>query len=170
MSTTFFIGDLHFGHKNIIKYENEFRKFTEIDEHDEELIKRWNNRVTKNDIVWVLGDFFLGQSHLHKAGLLNGSKRLVMGNHDILPTTEYLKYFTKLYGSASFDGLILTHIPVHPDQFYRYKYNIHGHLHSERIIQMDAINREEIYDPRYINVSVENINLTPIAYEEIKFK
>ena len=165
MSNVFFIADLHFGHKNIIRYENEHRKFTEIDEHDEELVKRWNNVVTKNDIVWVIGDFCLGKSHLCKAGLLNGSKRLVMGNHDILPTVDYLQYFDKLYGVATFDKLILTHVPVNENQFWRYTHNIHGHTHSYKVLD-----KEGKIDKRYVNVSVENINLTPISYDELRLK
>lgn len=57
-----------------------------------------------------------------------------------------------------FDGNILTHIPVHPYQLeYRFKYNIHGHMHSKALD-----------DPRYICVSAERVNLTPIPYETLK--
>lgn len=156
--TTFFIGDTHFGHKNIINFESvrPFRPFTSIEEHDEELVRRWNSVVRKGDTVWHLGDFAFGSKHIAIAGRLNGIKKLVLGNHDHYPSAEYLKYFDKLYGAATIEGAILTHIPVHPDQLERFPMNIHGHLHTATV-----------GDSRYVNVSAENINLTPISMEDL---
>lgn len=158
MSEIFFIGDTHFGHKGILNFlsTKPFRPFDTIEEHDAELIKRWNSVVGKKDIVWHLGDFCFGKRNLEIAAQLNGDKRLIMGNHDLYATEDYLKYFTKLYGAVEFKGKILTHIPVHPSQFSRYYMNIHGHLHTN-----------VLEDYRYFNVSAERINLTPITYDEI---
>ena len=156
----FFIGDTHFGHKNIIRFDSviKYRPFSTIGEHDAELVRRWNARVSKNDIVWHLGDFCFGKGSLEIAAQLNGDKRLVMGNHDHYTTADYLKYFFKLFGAVEVKGMILTHIPVHPDQMNqgRYTHNIHGHLHTN-----------VLPDKRYINVSAEQINLTPISMDEI---
>lgn len=154
MPETFFISDTHFGHEKIISFESVFRPFSTIQEHDEELVYRWNSTVGPNDKVFCLGDFAFGKEALQIAGRLNGDKRLVMGNHDIMPTQEYTKYFTKLYGAFKYNKLLLTHIPVLPDEPGRWKANVHGHLHS-RVIA----NRW------YINVSCEQINLTPVPYE-----
>lgn len=158
MSEVFFIGDTHFGHKGIITFSGtkEHRPFATIEEHDAELVKRWNGVVGKNDTVWVLGDFCFGKRNLDIAGELNGYKKLVAGNHDMYATADYLKYFNKVYGAVEFKGALLTHIPVHESQFSRYYMNIHGHLHSHKLS-----------DYRYFNVSCEQINLTPIPYDEI---
>lgn len=158
MSEVFFISDMHFGHKGIIKFSETkpFRDFATIEEHDAELVKRWNSVISKNDTVYVLGDFCLGKRNLAIAGELNGKKKLVAGNHDMHSTVDYLKYFTKVYGACEYKGTILTHIPVHPGQFSRYFMNIHGHLHNRKID-----------DYRYFNVSCEQVNLTPIPYDEI---
>lgn len=55
MSEIFFIADTHFGHNEIIKYEN--RPFSDTDEMDRILISNWNNTVSNNDTVFMLGDF-----------------------------------------------------------------------------------------------------------------
>ena len=51
MGKVFFTGDLHFGHENVIAFDN--RPFSTVDEMDEELIKRWNAKVGKGDLVYV---------------------------------------------------------------------------------------------------------------------
>ncbi|QDP62907.1 MAG: hypothetical protein Unbinned5081contig1002_12 [Prokaryotic dsDNA virus sp.] len=158
MSEVFFIGDTHFGHKGILNFSatKPFRPFDTIEEHDAELIKRWNSVVGKKDVVWHLGDFCFGKRNLPIAGELNGVKKLVLGNHDTYATEDYLKYFHKVYGAVEYKGAILTHIPVHESQFSRYYMNIHGHLHTNNL-----------EDSRYFNVSAEQLNLTPIPYDEI---
>ena len=156
MINTFFIGDTHFGHKNIMKFEPVHRPFKSVEEHDEVLIERWNSVVKSNDIVWHLGDVAFGQENLDKIGRCNGKKKLVMGNHDTFQIERYAKYFTHVYGAVVYKKFLLTHIPIVSTQFYRCKGNIHGHTHSNN---MD--------DPRYINVSCEQNNLTPINYEDL---
>lgn len=158
MSETFFIGDTHFGHRGILTFSGtkEFRPFSAIEEHDAELIKRWNSVVEDRDKVYMLGDFCFGKRNLDIAGELKGDKVLIAGNHDMYLTEDYLKYFRKVMGCAEYKGAILTHIPVHPNQLHRYFMNVHGHLHDK-----------SIDDPRYFNVSAEQINLTPIPWDEI---
>lgn len=157
MSNTFFIGDTHFGHHKILEFESEARPFRNVEEMNEALISNWNGVVRKNDTVFHLGDVLFGRNNFHLLYRLNGLLKLVSGNHDQYPTEEYLKHFSKVHGSYRFDGNLLTHIPVHESQFYRFSYNIHGHLHSK-----------SLDDKRYINVSCERIDLTPISYEELK--
>ncbi len=48
----------------------------------------------------------------------------------------------------------MTHIPIHEASKSRFAANIHGHLHT------NVIN-----DPWYINVSVEQIDFTPISWD-----
>ena len=158
MSEVFFIADSHFGHRGIITFSGTkpFRPFATIEEHDVELVRRWNSVVGKKDTVWHLGDFCFGKRNLAIARELNGSKKLVMGNHDMYASADYLQYFTRVQGAVEFKGAILTHIPVHPSQFSRFFMNVHGHLHHEKL-----------EDHRYFNVSCEQINLTPIPWDEI---
>src|ERR1700712_2334654 len=137
MSEVFFIGDTHFGHRGIIQFSEtaSHRPFATIEEHDAELVRRWNSVVGLKDTVWHLGDFCFGKRNLEIAAQLNGNKKLVMGNHDMYATEDYLKYFTRLSGAVEYKGMVLTHVPVHECQLARWYMNVHGHLHTKRVMR-----------------------------------
>ena len=86
---TWIISDTHFGHENIIKYCN--RPFSSVEEMDARMIKLWNNVVKKNDIVYHLGDFGVGnKEYISKiVSKLNGRIFLILGNHDSHPVKWY---------------------------------------------------------------------------------
>jgi Predicted phosphoesterase or phosphohydrolase len=163
MATTFLISDTHFGHRNVLNFEKEdgtkLRNFSSTEEMDETLITNWNSVVRKEDKIYHLGDVvFRNPTYLDQVfSRLNGIKVLVKGNHDIYKLYQYSKWFKDIRGSHILDRYILTHIPIHPESLSRWEGNIHGHLHHQTLD-----------DPRYYNVSVERINYTPIALEEIK--
>ena len=50
----YFIADPHFGHENILKLCD--RPFSSVEEMDELLIRRWNETVSDEDTVYLLGD------------------------------------------------------------------------------------------------------------------
>jgi calcineurin-like phosphoesterase family protein len=61
------------------------RPFQTIEEHDRVLIENWNNKVGKNDLIYILGDFTLSTNNeviKAYADQLNGRKILIKGNHD----------------------------------------------------------------------------------------
>lgn len=150
MQRIFVIADTHFGHKRITEFEAAARPFASVEEHDKELVSRWNAVVGPKDTVWHLGDVFFGkEGHWILAGL-NGVKKLVLGNHDHYPLAIYQQYFSKIFGAAEFSHCLLTHVPVHPNQLTRFRKNIHGHMHSKKID-----------DSRYVCVSAEHTGLAP---------
>jgi calcineurin-like phosphoesterase family protein len=101
------------------------------------------------------------RSGLHVLDRLNGSKVLIRGNHDIFKLQDYTKYFDDIRGAFFRDGLIYTHIPVHPANLTgRYIGNVHGHLHCHLIK-----NEDESLDKRYFNACVEVNNFTPVALD-----
>src|SRR6266545_2095443 len=104
MSEVFFISDTHFGYRGIITFSGTkpFRPFATIEEHDAELVQRRNSVVGNKDIVWHLGHCCFGKRNLTIAGELNGSKRLVMGNHDMYATADYLQYFMRVQCAVEF--------------------------------------------------------------------
>lgn len=153
----FVISDTHFGHRKIIDpaLEGRVRIFDSIEDHDNELIERWNAKVNKRDTVWHLGDVLFGQHSFGILGRLDGVKKLVLGNHDRYPIARYAEHFSKIVGSASLHGCIMTHIPIHPDNLARFGANVHGHLHSRKLS-----------DPRYVNVCCEHTNLAPVLLSD----
>lgn len=170
MANIFFASDYHFNHANILNFKKEdgspLRVFSNITEHDEYLIEQHNKRVNKNDKIYMLGDVTFSHTNLHLLDRMNGEKVLIKGNHDKCKLSQYLPYFKDIRGSHQFDGVIMTHIPIHPESLARWGINIHGHLHSYRV--KDQYGRP---DKRYFNVSMECLNdYTPISLEEIKSK
>lgn len=53
MSNVYVIGDTHFGHSGICKFRTQFPSEYV---HRMYLLEQWNSVVTKNDVVYVLGD------------------------------------------------------------------------------------------------------------------
>lgn len=82
--TLFLTSDTHFGHKNIL-HLGKGRPFNDILDHNETIIKNWNEVVKPTDMVYHLGDFAMGNNlKLLRDWLsrLNGQKHLILGNHD----------------------------------------------------------------------------------------
>ena len=151
---TFLISDTHFGHANIIEYCG--RPFANADEMDEALVTNWNSVVSPEDKVYHLGDVTLSKSKLPILERLNGHKTLIRGNHDNSKLKDYALYFGDVLATKELAGFLLSHIPVHDSQKYRFKGNIHGHLHDK-----------VIDDPWYINVSVEHTGYTPVLLDSV---
>jgi len=75
-----FYADPHFGHSNILKYC--VRPFGTVDEMNGELIDRYNNVIEDDDTVLWLGDCFFHGTYDGILEELNGTKILIIGNHD----------------------------------------------------------------------------------------
>ena len=179
MPATFFISDTHFGHEKtctVFKREDgsPLRPFSCAEEMDEFMIKAWNARVRPNDKVYHLGDVVINRKFLSVLARLNGDKVLIRGNHDIFKLEDYSEYFRDIRAFDVKNGMIFSHVPVHPESLGRFGTNIHGHLHANRVMKIvgvDVKTGELKYgkevDPRYFNVSVEQIDFTPISLEEL---
>lgn len=172
MPAVWLISDTHFGHEKtctVFKREDgsPLRPFSCAEEMDEYMIKAWNERVSPNDKVYHLGDVVINRKFLHVLGRLNGDKVLIRGNHDIFKLEEYTQYFRDVRGYHVMNGLILSHIPIHEQQLSRFGCNIHGHLHSYRVMKDNGY-RSKVIDPRYHNVSVEQIDFAPILFDDVQ--
>ena len=178
MSNVFFISDTHWGHANILNFKRDdgtpLRDFKSVEEMDETMIDNWNKVVRANDVIYHLGDLSFGKN-LNFLERLKGKKRLVRGNHDGHKLKFYAMYFDEVYGVRHLQKCWLTHIPIHPGSIKYGHLNLHGHLHANRVLLPSMDDYREIdyvptsyVDTRYFNCSVEQINYTPIAVEEIR--
>jgi calcineurin-like phosphoesterase family protein len=179
MPAVFLTSDTHFGHAGVCRFTEadgvtKIRPWTDPDEMDEEMIKRWNATVRPNDKVYHLGDVVINRKALKTLARLNGDKVLIRGNHDIFPDTEYREYFRELRAYHVMNGMILSHIPLHEASLGRFGVNIHGHLHSNRVKKargIDAKTGATLYstenDVRYHCVCVEQTDFTPILFEDV---
>lgn len=159
---TWVTSDTHLGHRLM----RDVRPFG--DDHDAEIIRRWNDTVAPNDTVWHLGDLVINRSALPLVMQLHGRIRLVLGNHDLLRADEYLTVgIATLHGAAVKGDVLLTHVPVHPCQIGRFKGNVHGHMHDHvvRLQHRAMIDPQAVPmppDPRYRCVSLEQTDYRPV--------
>jgi calcineurin-like phosphoesterase family protein len=142
------------------------------------IIDNWNSIVKPENTVFHLGDFALGwegnskkECYKELLSQLNGKKILIKGNHDKETDKFYLDIgFEKVYKYYVFDKTLFIHYPLITNDYYMseseknfinqmknyYKINnlkrvIHGHTHNSNTGLSN-----------HYNVSVENINYTPI--------
>lgn len=145
--TLWFTSDNHFGHKNILAYEQ--RPFISLEVMEEEMIERWNRVVRPHDTVWHLGDFsFHNQEKtIEIFNRLKGHKNIVLGNHDRKSNwmkkvgfEEIIKGWT--YVQVGIYPMQLCHYPWQMDKRHEGKsypdqapddgagYLLHGHTHG----------------------------------------
>ena len=136
--TNYYIADLHFGHQNIMAFDN--RPFIDVEEHDAVLIKNWNMVVDIDDDIYIIGDisWYNSTKTIEILKQLNGRLHLVKGNHDskILKNPELRKLFVEIcdYKEITDDdglGIILCHYPIHCFKNHYYDWiHLYGHVHA----------------------------------------
>ena len=158
MNKTWLISDTHWGHDNIIKYEDRPK------DHDVIMLKNWVSMIEWNDTVIHLGDLFFGKG-IQYLPQLTGNILLVRGNHDTKSNSWYrdngitmvLDAFTlKTHGNE----FVFTHAPL--PNMCGFDYNIHGHLHRNTHRAFDSSEQhllfsieQEDYKPVELNKFIE---------------
>jgi calcineurin-like phosphoesterase family protein len=143
-SKVFFTADLHFGHKNIIKYCN--RPYPSIESMNESIVEIWNKYVPNDADVFILGDvaFSMTKNKIRELlNSMNGRKHLVIGNHDKLdelPLDCFVhismqdQIVIKTEGedsTSSYTTVILSHYPLMRwAGCSRGVFSLHGHEHG----------------------------------------
>ena len=164
MPKTFIISDTHFGHNNIIRFCK--RPFIDSDVMDEALIDNWNRVVSKEDTVYVLGDFCYKSRYSleYYCTQLNGTKHLIIGNHDNFQRTEYERFFASQQHIAQVlykkQQIVMCHYPILTWNGRAHGFmHCYGHVHGAVLPIMD---RQLAY-----NVSPEVNNYTPIDLDHV---
>ena len=171
MSKIFITSDTHFGH------DREFlwgpRGFTNYKDHDEEVIRRWNEVVQEDDIVYHLGDVMLGDNNhgIECLKRLKGQIKIIPGNHDTnariaiyktLPNVEVLGLAELLkYRKYNF---YLSHHPTMTSNLEKAPYlrmhliNLYGHTHQQSNFYMSM--------PYMFHVGMDSNNCTPVLLDD----
>lgn len=180
----YYIADTHFDHKNIIAFDN--RPFFTLTEMNNTLIENWNNKVSKTDTVFILGDFCWSKEDrwIEILSQLQGSKVLIQGNHDLKQMSATLKHkFQDIvaYKEITDNGrkVIMSHYPI---PFYKSDYNnkvyhLYGHVHNtveekylqelkQQILKTD-IRETGRHTGQYFNCWCGFYNYTPVRLDEI---
>lgn len=147
---------------------------------NETLIKRWNERVKKEDVIFHIGDFCFknskggkpGEGLTHKAidykSKLNGTIIFISGNHDKNNSTK--TPIERLVIRYAGKRINLVHNPEHID--FNYEINFVGHVHNKwtfnRFRNHFSYCEEKFTD--CINVGVDCWNFKPVSFEEIYSK
>lgn len=178
MSRIFLTSDTHFGHDREFIYGP--RGFTSIQEHDEEIIQRWNLVVKPDDIVYHLGDVMLGDNGhgLECLRQLNGIIYIIPGNHD---TSTRIKLYKTLENVHILESGIpdlkaaaatlkykkynfyLSHHPTMTSNLEKapdlklHLINLFGHTHQQKNFYEDT--------PYMFHAGMDSNNCTPILLD-----
>ena len=137
--------DHHFGHKAILtftpkRYNDNKQEFKSIEEHDQNLINKWNSLISSEDLVYYLGDFAY-KCNINYAQYifwsLNGRKILICGNHDNRLAKKFINCWEEIHQllrieiikeNGSKQPILLGHRP-----FLTWEskcWHFHGHTHG----------------------------------------
>lgn len=170
---TFFISDCHFGHKNIIKYCN--RPYFSVEEMNEDIINKWNKKVAKNDLIYIIGDLFYFSLE-NASSILNrlkGKKILIRGNHDdfflkkINPKNYFVDVSLYMEMSLGKNKLTLCHYPMYSWRNSRRdnSYLVFGHVHNNKdMYWFDYYCQND----KTLNAGVDINNFEPVNFDELR--
>lgn len=165
----FYISDTHFGHANIIGMCQ--RPFASVEEMDEYMIARWNERVSGNDTVFILGDMFYRCGREEEIlARLSGKKWLIEGNHDgsWLGRVDLARYFVGvdkyLEISDGTRGMTLCHYPLLTWKHAKKNYMIHGHIHLDTTSDFWPL---LVTRQRTLNAGADLNGFAPVTFEEL---
>jgi calcineurin-like phosphoesterase family protein len=138
---TFVTSDLHFGHKNIMRFCPTTRgHFADVDVMREAMIREWNAAVAPEDVTYILGDvaFLPAVEAVQILRRLNGRKILIEGNHDrkLLNDPVFRSCFESVhnYLRLNYNGqlVVMFHYPIWEwDQMHRGSVHFYGHVHGK---------------------------------------
>ncbi len=164
----FFTSDHHFGN-DINAWKYRYRPFSSPKHADKQMIKLWNKYITKNDIVYHLGDFAINDQAIPKfIKKLNARDIiLIVGNHDYKRSTKILEdNFSEVHYEPfefKFDqkydiynegnSLWLCHYPL---QRHKEIYSVCGHIHDLWKVAK-----------RILNVGVDAWHFKPLSLEQV---
>lgn len=168
----YYISDLHFGHENAIRFDD--RPFENADEMDAKMIELWNEKVTENDEVYIVGDFSYksGKTADWYLDQLKGRKHLIIGNHDrkTFENELAMQHFESVHQMLQIKDeekwIFLCHYPMAEWNGSRHgSWLIYGHIHG---------NQNDVFAfmqtrTRALNAGACINNYVPVTFQELKY-
>lgn len=176
----FFTSDYHIGHNNIIAYSK--RPFHNTEEMNREIIARHNAVVTKDDIVYNLGDVALRENFVPEVlKQLNGTQHLIVGNHDRAhPCRKQYKKAMLRYKGYGFTSVqenlelqmcnrtvLLTHMPYRDEKDKDQRYPEYRPVDKGQFLICGHVHDRWKVNGRQINVGIDQWNYAPVSETEI---
>jgi len=174
----FYISDIHAWHENVLTFDN--RPFANLDEMHSTIKSNWNNIVTNNDTVYILGDFLwkYTDESINWVKSLNGNKRLIKGNHDKCHDTKFKNLFQVItpYEEINDEGIrvVLCHYPISLyNGHYHKAIHLYGHVHGNKEYEITRYFKEylknqlipcEMYN---VGCMIDYMGYTPKTLKEI---
>jgi len=181
----YFTSDLHFGHNQPFIYQA--RGYNSMEEHDKDLIKRWNEKITPDDTIYILGDIMLGDNEygLHCFCQLPGHIIIIRGNHEtnkrwkvyqkglnvdsveLIGWSDFHKFVAYKHGAPHQYNMYLSHYPTmtyNSDEnlpLNRRVINLCGHLHTK--YRFKDFSRSNLC----YHVELDAHDMTPVSIEEV---
>lgn len=167
--------DTHFCHNKEFLYGP--RGFSNLFQMNEAIVKNWNNIVTNNDAVYLLGDVMLNNNEEGARLLksLKGQIHIILGNHD---TDARLAVYGDCYNvvetvfstKLKYNGyhFYLSHYPTITSSFDLDKplkarlINLCGHSHIQ-----DPFADWDRYNAPIYHCELDAHNNTPVSIEKI---
>lgn len=170
MNKIYLTSDLHFGHNKEFLYVP--RGFASIEEHDETIIKNWNEIIDNNDDIFVLGDLMLNDNELglERLRCLNGNLHIIRGNHDTdIRMSLYKEAGFHVIGCADIFHyrryhFYLSHFPtltanLEKESLHQCTLNLYGHTHQKTNFYEDR--------PYMYHVGLDSHNCYPVLLDDI---
>ena len=163
-----FVSDLHFGHKNIVRgisnWETGWRDYDTMDEYNQAVADAINAVVMPEDILYCIGDFAMGDKNdipKYRKMLNVKTIHLILGNHDLhIRKNSILRYENNFYNAQNLfttvdeylekkiqkHNFVMFHYPIASFHHESTGYHVFGHLHFN----------DTIFNNRGVNVCIDN--------------
>lgn len=173
MSNIWLTSDTHFNHNKDFIYKE--RGFNSVEEMNQKIVENWNTLIQDDDIVYHLGDVYMGADHdaaINIISSLKGRKFLAYGNHDSDVKIQKMKennIFEDIQmGYRIKKGkkhYILTHYPtIVENGDNTFAVSVHGHTHATEPFTKDSFGKEIL---TRVHIGLDTWDLKPVKLEDV---
>ena len=161
----------------LVSHDREFvwkvRGFNSVKEMNETIIQKWNETVSAEDDVYILGDVILGDpDNIKYVKRLNGKLHIVLGNHDTANREKMYRELSNVVEVAEVGirlkykkhHFVLTHYPMmtgnlEKESLKQMSLNLYGHTHQTSNFYNDM--------PFLYHVGVDSHDCVPVLLDDV---